>query len=43
MLERLQGLSPDEQIACLIAEHALGATATPYDVDGRQGAVEAFL
>jgi hypothetical protein len=43
MLERLAGLNPDEQIACLIAERALGATATPYDVDGRQGAVEAFL
>jgi hypothetical protein len=43
MLERLQGLDEEEQTACLIAERALGVTATPYDVDGRQGAVEAFL
>ena len=43
MLERLDGLDPLEQTACLIAERALGAEATPYDVDGRQGAVEAFL
>ena len=25
MLERLRGLDPDEQTACRIAEHALGA------------------
>ena len=43
MLERLQGLDPDEQIACLIAERALGATATANDVPPRQGAVDAFL
>ena len=43
MLERLEGLNEEEQTACLIAERALGATATAYDVDGRQGAVEAFL
>jgi hypothetical protein len=43
MLERLQGLDHAEQAACLIAERALGATATPNDVAGRQGAVEAFL
>ena len=41
--ERLQGLSPDEQIACLIAERALGAIATANDVRPRQGAVDAFL
>jgi hypothetical protein len=43
MLERLGGLDEVEQTACLIAERALGAKATPYDVAGRQGAVEAFL
>jgi hypothetical protein len=43
MLDRLAGLDELEQTACLIAESALGATATPYDVAGRQGAVEAFL
>jgi hypothetical protein len=43
MLERLEGLDEVEQTACLIAERALGAKATPYDVAGRQGAVEAFL
>jgi hypothetical protein len=43
MLERLKGLDELEQTACLIAERALGARATPYDVAGRQGAVDAFL
>jgi hypothetical protein len=43
MLERLRGLDDLEQTACLIAERALGVTATPYDVAGRQGAVDAFL
>jgi hypothetical protein len=43
MLERHQGLDHLEQTACLIAERTLGAIATPYDVAGRQGAVEAFL
>jgi hypothetical protein len=43
MLERLEGLDHEEQTACLIAECALGARATAYDVAGRQGAVEAFL
>jgi hypothetical protein len=32
MLERLEGLDPDEQKACLIAEHTLGAVATANDV-----------
>ena len=43
MLERLEGLDEHEQTACLIAERALGATATAYDVLPRQGAVDAFL
>jgi hypothetical protein len=43
MLDRLEGLDELEQTACLIAERALGARATPHDVAGRQGAVEAFL
>jgi hypothetical protein len=43
MVERLQGLDEVEQTACLIAERALGATATANDVPPRQGAVEAFL
>ena len=43
MLERLQGLDLEEQTACLIAERALGATATANDVPPKQGAVEAFL
>jgi hypothetical protein len=43
MLERLEGLDPDEQIASLIAERALGAIATAYDVPPRQGVVDALL
>jgi hypothetical protein len=43
MVKRLRGLDDLEQTACLIAERALGVTATPYDVAGRQRAVEAFL
>lgn len=43
MLERLQGLDPEEQTACLIAERALGATATANDVPPKQGEVDAFL
>jgi hypothetical protein len=39
MLERLEGLDEVEQTACLIAERALGAVATAYEVAGRQGAV----
>jgi hypothetical protein len=36
-LERLGGLDHVEQTACRIAERALGATATAYDVPPRQG------
>jgi hypothetical protein len=43
MLERLEGLDAVEQTACLIAERALGATATAHDVPPRQGVVDAFL
>jgi hypothetical protein len=43
MLDRLEGLDELEQTACLIAERALGATATANDVPPKQGAVEAFL
>jgi hypothetical protein len=43
MLDRLGGLDEVEQTACLIAEGALGATATAYDVPPRQGVVDALL
>lgn len=39
----LQGLGRQEREACLIAERALGAVAEAWDVDGRQGAVDAML
>jgi hypothetical protein len=41
--ERLKGLDEQEMAACLIAERALGAVAEPWDVDGRQGVVDAML
>lgn len=40
---RLDGLSAQEQAACLIAERVLNAVAEPWDVNGRQGAVDAML
>jgi hypothetical protein len=40
---RLDGLSEDEQCACLIAERCIGVEAVAWDVAGRQGAVEAIL
>lgn len=43
MYDRLQGLRPQERTACLIAEKVLGAVATPWDVNGRQRAVDAML
>lgn len=43
MSDRLAGLSPQEKAACLIAEKVLGAVATPWDVAGRQGVVDAML
>ena len=39
----LDGLSSREQAACRIAERVLAATAEPWDVAGRQGAVDAML
>ena len=43
MTDRLKGLSRQEKAACLIAERVLGAVAAPWDVDGRQGVVDAML
>ncbi len=40
---RLDGLSEEEQCACLIAERSIGVEAVAWDVAGRQGAVEAIL
>lgn len=42
-MERLKGLDEQEMAACLIAEGALGAVAIAWDVDKRQGAVDAML
>lgn len=42
-IERLKGLDEQEMAACLIAERELGALAEPWDVDGRQGVVDAML
>jgi len=39
----LDGLDNAERLACRVAERVLGVTATAWDVDGRQGAVDAFL
>ena len=43
MTDHLQGLNEQERAACLIAEKVLGAVAEPWDVDGRQGVVDAML
>jgi len=43
MNDRLEGLRVEERHACLIAEKVLGATAEPWDMNGRQGAVDAML
>ncbi|MGV9725161.1 hypothetical protein [Nocardia beijingensis] len=40
---RLNGLKPQEQAACSIAERVLNVVATPWDVDGRSGVVDAML
>lgn len=42
-VDRLSGLSPAERRACEIVEHCLGVAAHPWDVAGRQGAVDAIL
>lgn len=36
-------LSKDEQFACVIAERVLGVVAEAWDVDGREGVVDAML
>lgn len=41
--DRLDGLKPDEKAACVIAERVLGARAQAWDVEGKQGAVDAML
>jgi hypothetical protein len=41
--DRLAGLNRQERAACLIAERVLRAEATPWDVNGRQGAVDAMF
>jgi hypothetical protein len=43
MSSRLAGLDSQEKAACLLAERVLGAQAQAWDVDGRQGAVDAML
>lgn len=43
MPDRLEGLSAQEKAACLVAEKVLGAVATAWDVNGRQGVVDAML
>lgn len=43
MSDRLEGLSRQEKAGCLIDERVLGAVATTWDVDGRQGVVDAML
>lgn len=40
---RLDGLSQEEQGACIIAERCLGVVAQAWDVQGRQGEVDAIL
>ncbi|WP_454561506.1 hypothetical protein [Mycobacterium haemophilum] len=40
---RLDGLDEAEQAACVIAERSLGVVAQAWDVDGRQGEVDAML
>lgn len=43
MRDHLEGLSAQERAACTTAERVLGAVAEPWDVRGRQGAVDAML
>lgn len=43
MSERTRDMPADERAACQIAERVLGATAIPWDINGRQGAVDAML
>jgi len=41
--KRLTELRSDERAACFVAERVTGAVAEPWDVGGRQGAVDAML
>jgi hypothetical protein len=41
--ERLTELRDDERAACIVAERVTGGVAEPWDVNGRQGAVDAML
>ncbi len=43
MADRLAGLRDDERAACVVAERVTGGVAKPWDVNGRQGAVDAML
>jgi hypothetical protein len=43
MDERLAELRVDERAACFVAERVTGGVAEPWDVNGRQGAVDAML
>lgn len=43
MVDRLAGLRNDEKAACIVAERVTGGLAKPWDVNGRQGAVDAML
>lgn len=43
MADLLDGLSDAERLACLVAERVTGVTARAWDVQGRNGAVDAFL
>jgi len=43
MDERLAELRNDEKAACIVAERVTGGVAEPWDVNGRQGAVDAML
>ncbi|MFE0739115.1 hypothetical protein [Streptomyces sp. NPDC058855] len=43
MSETAHDLPADERHACLVAERVLGAKAIPWDINGRQGVVDAML
>lgn len=43
MTNPLAALSKAEQLACRVAENVTGAVAIPWDIGGRQNAVDAFL
>lgn len=43
MADALEGLDRAERLACRVAERVTGATARAWDIEGRNGAVDAFL